>query len=159
MSIIIFVIIQDTFPSDTDFFFLLLILLLLLFLFVSRGIFQWEILFLFFCAVDTWQCLVYSLIQGVTTIYPQAIGSVIIPASKFSERIGLGIWGREEKWIRITELLSHRMSALEALQKTLQSDGLQIPTISWRRLEGYPGGWRGCWGPQEGICATLYRTF
>lgn len=86
---------------------------------VSRGIFQLEILFLFFCAVDTWQCLVHSLIQGVTTIYHQATGLVIIPASTFSERIVLDIWGRGEKWIKITELLNHRMLALEDLWKIL----------------------------------------
>lgn len=57
----------------------------LLFFFFSRGNFQWEMLFLFFCVVAAWQCLAYSLIQGVLTIYHQASGLGVIPASKFSE--------------------------------------------------------------------------
>lgn len=83
MSVIIIIIIQDVSPSDTD-------LLLLIFL-VSKGIFQCEILSLSSCAVDTWQCLVHSLIQGVTTIYHQATSLAIIPTNTFSERIVLGI--------------------------------------------------------------------
>ena len=43
------------------------------------------------CTVDTWQCLVHSLIQGVTTIYHQATSLAIIPTNTFSGRIVLGI--------------------------------------------------------------------
>ena len=83
MSIIIIIIIQDVSLSDTD--------LLLLPFSVSKGIFRCEILSLSSCAIDTWQCLVHSLIQGVTTIYHQATSLGIIPTNMLSERIVLGI--------------------------------------------------------------------
>lgn len=122
------------------------------FFLVSRENFQWEILFLFYCAVDTWHCLFHSLIQSVTTIYNQATGFDIIPASKFLEEIVLGIWGREEKRIRIKKLLNHRMSPPEDLWKIPWCYGLQVPTIIWRKLEGSLGGWGRYWSPRRDLC-------
>lgn len=149
MSIIIIIIIQGISTSDTDF-------LLLIFL-VSRGNFQWESLFLFFCVADTWQCLVHSLIQGVTTIYHQATGLDIILASKISERIVFGIWRREEKWIRIAKLLKRNSSAPDDMWKIIKSYDFQIPTIFWKRLEVFHGGWGGSESPRRDLCKVLQK--
>lgn len=153
MSIIIIIISQGISPSDTDF-------LLLIFL-VSRGNFQWEILFLFFCAADTWQCVVHSLIQGVTTIYHQATGLRIIPASKFSEWIVFGIWGRErEKWIRTAKLLTRNVSAPDDLWKIPEPYDLQTPTIPIKPKEVWGLHWwlRRILRSQERICARFCRN-
>lgn len=69
MSIIIITIIRSTFLSDTDF---------IIGLWVSGGSFQGEILFLSFCATDTWRVWFIPLIQDVTTICHQAVGISII---------------------------------------------------------------------------------
>lgn len=78
--------------------------------FRSLGETSRERFFFFFssCAVDTWKCLVHSLICGVSAVYHQAADLSFISTNMIFKKTVLAIWEREEKRIRITKLLNHR---------------------------------------------------